>query len=158
MDVGQRIREAREDLGMPQTVLARRVGVNRNTIWRYESGEHEPSFAMLQKIARELRTEPAEFLREPVPLAEAPRRAGRAATPEPGVEREYGPAPTLEHDYEGPFWRRYDAEWDKHMSEIVAAFEAAERGDIPAETALRRVRENLQPALLEAARENGERR
>src|SRR5215211_4894403 len=76
MNVGQRIREAREDLGMPQTVLARRVGVNRNTIGRYESGEHEPSFAMLESIARELRTEPAEFLREPVPLAEAPREAG----------------------------------------------------------------------------------
>src|SRR5215203_2211376 len=67
MNVGQRIREAREDLGMPQTVLARRVGVARNTIGRYESGEHEPSFAMLEKIARELRTEPAEFLREPGP-------------------------------------------------------------------------------------------
>jgi len=70
MNVGQRIREAREDLGMPQTVLARRVGVARNTIGRYESGEHEPSFAMLEKIARELRTEPAEFLRTPVPLAQ----------------------------------------------------------------------------------------
>src|SRR5215204_1223789 len=76
MNVGQRIREAREDLGMPQTVLARRVGVNRNTIGRYESGEHEPSFAMLESIARELRTEPAEFLREPVPLAEAPPPSG----------------------------------------------------------------------------------
>src|SRR5215217_1365185 len=76
MNVGQRIREAREDLGMPQTVLARRVGVNRNTIGRYESGEHEPSFAMLESIARELRTEPAEFLREPVPLGEAPRESG----------------------------------------------------------------------------------
>jgi transcriptional regulator with XRE-family HTH domain len=74
MNVGQRIRETREDLGMPQTVLARRVGVARNTIGRYESGEHEPSFAMLEKIARELRTEPAEFLREPILLgkAEAP--------------------------------------------------------------------------------------
>ncbi len=69
MNVGQRIREAREDLGMPQTVLARRVGVGRNTIGRYESGDRVPPVAMLQKIARELRTEPAEFLREPAPLA-----------------------------------------------------------------------------------------
>jgi transcriptional regulator with XRE-family HTH domain len=78
MNVGQRIRETREDLGMPQTVLARRVGVARNTIGRYESGEHEPSFEVLEKIARELRTEPAEFLREPVPLDDAPQEeAGR---------------------------------------------------------------------------------
>lgn len=67
MSVGQRIREAREDLGMPQTVLARRVGVARNTIARYETGEHEPSFAMLGKIARELRTEAHEFFREAAP-------------------------------------------------------------------------------------------
>jgi transcriptional regulator with XRE-family HTH domain len=47
-----------------------------NTIYRYESGERKPSVAMLTKIARELRTEPAEFLREPVPFSEAPREAG----------------------------------------------------------------------------------
>jgi transcriptional regulator with XRE-family HTH domain len=75
MDVGRRIREVREDLGMPAAVLARRIGVAPNTVWRYESGEREPSMAMLEKIARELRTEPAELLREPVPLAEAPRGA-----------------------------------------------------------------------------------
>src|SRR5829696_337791 len=66
MDVGRRIREAREDLGMPAAVLARRIGVAPNTVWRYESGEREPSMAMLAKIARELRTEPAELLWEPV--------------------------------------------------------------------------------------------
>ena len=65
MNVGQRIREAREDLGMQQTVLARRVGVAPNTIGRYESGERVPPVAMLEKIAKELRTQPAEFLREP---------------------------------------------------------------------------------------------
>ncbi len=79
MNVGQRIRGAREELGMQGAVLARRVGVAPNTIYRYESGEREPSVAMLAKIARELRTEPAEFLREPVPFSEAPREAGRRA-------------------------------------------------------------------------------
>lgn len=77
MDVGRRIREVREDLGMPVAVLARRIGVAPNTVWRYESGEREPSMTMLAKIARELRTEPADLLREPVaelthPLAAAP--------------------------------------------------------------------------------------
>jgi transcriptional regulator with XRE-family HTH domain len=75
MDIGRRIREVREDLGMPAAELARRVGVAPNTVWRYESGEREPSMAMLEKIARALRTEPAELLREPSPLAEAPSRA-----------------------------------------------------------------------------------
>ncbi len=65
MNVGRKIREAREDLGMQQTVLARRVGVWPNTIARYESGDRVPPVVMLEKIAEELRTEPAEFLREP---------------------------------------------------------------------------------------------
>jgi transcriptional regulator with XRE-family HTH domain len=94
MDVGQRIREAREDLGMQQTVLARRVGVSRNTIGRYESGDRAPSLTMVEKIARELRTEPAELLREPVPFAKAPDqgsaspgRTSRTKVPEIRVPR-----------------------------------------------------------------------
>src|SRR5215208_6258654 len=71
MDIGRRIRDVREDLGMPAAELARRVGVAPNTVWRYESGEREPSMAMLGKIARALRTQPAELLREPSPSAEA---------------------------------------------------------------------------------------
>jgi len=72
MDIGRRVREVREELGMQRTVLARRVGVAENTIYRIETGKRTPSVEVLEKIARELRTEPAEFLREPVPLAEAP--------------------------------------------------------------------------------------
>src|SRR5215216_2842380 len=78
MDIGRRIRDAREDLGMPAAELARRVGVAPNTVWRYESGEREPSMAMLEKIARALRTQPAELLREPSPSAEALSDLSRA--------------------------------------------------------------------------------
>src|SRR5829696_5302087 len=78
MDIGQRVREVREDLGMQRTVLARRVGDAENTIYRIETGKRTPSVELLEKIARELRTEPAEFLREPVPLDEVPRRTGLA--------------------------------------------------------------------------------
>ncbi len=70
MDIGKKIRAAREDLGMPATVLARRVGVGRNTISRYEAGDREPSVSMLEKIARELRIELVDLLREPVPLVQ----------------------------------------------------------------------------------------
>lgn len=73
MDIGRRVREVREDLGMQRTVLARRVGVAENTIYRIETAKRTPSMELLEKIARELRTEPAAFLREPaVPLGEAP--------------------------------------------------------------------------------------
>jgi transcriptional regulator with XRE-family HTH domain len=73
IDVGQRIREAREELGMQTTVLAQRTGVARNTIYRIEAGIRKPSWPLLEKIAKELRVEPAELLKEP--------DAGKGAAP-----------------------------------------------------------------------------
>lgn len=105
MNVGQRIREAREALGMQRTVLARRVGVAPNTLWRYEAGHSEPSVAMMGKIARELRTEPAEFLREPVPLGEA-SETGR---PEEGERRVSLYEPWLE------FVNQYADRWEQRI-------------------------------------------
>ena len=66
---------------MPRTVLARRVGVADNTSWRIEAGRRTPSLDLLEKVARELRTETAELLREPglAGKGEAPREAGRPA-------------------------------------------------------------------------------
>ena len=77
MNIGQKVREAREALGMQRTVLARRVGVAENTIYRIETAKRTPSVELLEKIARELRTEPADLLKEPVPLAEASQETGR---------------------------------------------------------------------------------
>src|SRR5829696_3808191 len=72
MDIGRRIREVREDLGMPQAELARRAGVASNTIYLIETDRRRPSVGLLEKIARELRTEPAELMRESaLPLADA---------------------------------------------------------------------------------------
>lgn len=74
MNLGQRIREAREELGMQRTVLARRLGVAPNTVWRWEAGDREPSMALLEKIARVLRTDMADLMREPsVPLGGSPQ-------------------------------------------------------------------------------------
>jgi transcriptional regulator with XRE-family HTH domain len=89
MNIGQRIREVREDLGMQAAVLARRVGVAPNTIYRIEAGDRTPSVALLEKIARELRTEPADLFREPVPLGDAPKGAGpeKQLSEEAGEER-----------------------------------------------------------------------
>jgi transcriptional regulator with XRE-family HTH domain len=85
MDIGRRVREVREDLGMQRTVLARRVGVAENTIYRIETAKRTPSMELLEKIARELRTEPAALLKEPAgPLAQAPQpESGQAKGPEP---------------------------------------------------------------------------
>jgi transcriptional regulator with XRE-family HTH domain len=84
MNVGQRIREVREELGMQRSVLARRAGVAANHLYMIEVGERTPSLGLVGKIARELRTEPAELLKEPTgPLAPASRESGRT---QPGVD------------------------------------------------------------------------
>jgi transcriptional regulator with XRE-family HTH domain len=86
MNIGQRVREAREALGMQRTVLARRVGVAENTIYRIETAKRTPSVELLEKIARELRTEPADLFKEPVPLGEASQETG----PEKRLSEEAG--------------------------------------------------------------------
>jgi putative transcriptional regulator len=89
MDVGQRVREIRKDLGMSAAELARRTGVARNTIVMIEAGRRTPSLGLVEKIARELRTEPADLFREPVPFGDAPKGAGheKQLSEEAGEER-----------------------------------------------------------------------
>jgi len=70
MNVGQRIKEARQERGVPVTTLAYRSGVAPATIYRIESGDRAPSMALLERIARELEVEPADLLKESaLPLA-----------------------------------------------------------------------------------------
>jgi transcriptional regulator with XRE-family HTH domain len=103
MNIGQRIKEVREELGMQAAVLARRVGVAPNTIYRIEAGDRTPSVALLEKIARELRAEPADLFREPVPLADAPGEAGpeKQLTEEAGEERDPDDEVTRRRFYSG---------------------------------------------------------
>jgi transcriptional regulator with XRE-family HTH domain len=115
MNIGRRIRAVREDLGMPQAELARRAGVASNTIYLIETDRRRPSVGLLEKIARELRTEPAELMRESaLPLAEA-SEAGQSG-------QEW--ARELDVTLHG----MTDAEWNAHiraldsMKEIKEAF------------------------------------
>ena len=49
--LGINIKQARENLGMSQKTLAGLLGVQTQTVWRWEKGEREPSWEVLQKIA-----------------------------------------------------------------------------------------------------------
>ena len=77
MNIGRKMREIREDLGMSQAELARRAGVARNTVVLIEANKRKPSMRLLEKFAYLLRTEPGELMREPALTAkgEAPRGA-----------------------------------------------------------------------------------
>jgi len=62
VDVGAKIRELREERKLTQEDLARRSGVARNTISRFETSARVPSIDMLEKLAAALGVGPSELL------------------------------------------------------------------------------------------------
>ncbi len=49
---GRLLREARREEGFTQAEAAERIGVNRNTVLRYENGASRPSREILEKLSR----------------------------------------------------------------------------------------------------------
>ena len=63
MKIGERIKKRRKELGMSVDDLAKRIGKDRSTIYRYESDDIENlPVTVLEPIAKALRVEPAELL------------------------------------------------------------------------------------------------
>lgn len=63
-ELGQRLAAARHAAALSQDMLADRVGVERRTIQRYESGERDPRYTDLLLIADALDTTAADLVRE----------------------------------------------------------------------------------------------
>jgi DNA-binding XRE family transcriptional regulator len=57
------LRRYREDMGLSQEALAKKLGVNSQTIFRWETGKRLPRRGLWPKIAAETGVRPAEFLR-----------------------------------------------------------------------------------------------
>ena len=55
MELGDVIRQRRDELGMSQAELARAAGIDARQIRRYESGEQQPSFTVAVAIAGALK-------------------------------------------------------------------------------------------------------
>ena len=55
----QRMAMSRQRLGFSQVELASKLGVSRSTIGMYETGEREPSFETVEKLAAILQVTPA---------------------------------------------------------------------------------------------------
>lgn len=59
MDVGDRIKRRRKELNMSGEELAKKLGKNRSTVFRYENGEIENlPLDILEPIAKALQTTP----------------------------------------------------------------------------------------------------
>ncbi len=57
-EIGQKIRERRQELGLSQDELADRIGTSRNYISRHENGQHDMSACTLFQYAAALEIEP----------------------------------------------------------------------------------------------------
>lgn len=62
MTIGESIRKARNDMGLTQSELARRVGLATVTIRQYENGSREPRLNTIKQIAAALNVQPEYFL------------------------------------------------------------------------------------------------
>ena len=60
--IGERIKVARKAAGLSQTELAKRLEKTMRTVQKYESGEIEPSIAMVNAIAKVLDVSPADLI------------------------------------------------------------------------------------------------
>lgn len=54
MDIGKRIEQIREQVGLSQSGLARAIGTSQSAISQIEAGDRNPSFDMLRQIAKAL--------------------------------------------------------------------------------------------------------
>ena len=68
--IGERLKTARELAGLTQAQVAERLSVSEMTVYRWETGKFEPSFAKLQALAR-LFQHPMEGLLGGTPAAGA---------------------------------------------------------------------------------------
>jgi DNA-binding XRE family transcriptional regulator len=68
--IGQRIRASREQLEWTQQELADFSGIARANIARLEGGKHPPKAETINRVAKALRMNPAELLKEPEPIVQ----------------------------------------------------------------------------------------
>jgi transcriptional regulator with XRE-family HTH domain len=76
--LAERLRVLRAQHGLSLTEASEKIGVNRHTLRDLELGKREPYGPTIRKIAEGYSVPVARLLEEPVPLAKAPRGAGRA--------------------------------------------------------------------------------
>lgn len=65
-DFAKRLQQIRTDAGLSQTRLAREVATSQSAISQMESGERQPSFDMIRRLAKVLGVSPAHLLGEDV--------------------------------------------------------------------------------------------
>jgi len=63
VQIGERLRQLREERALRQDELAERAGIGKNTVNRLEKNHTEPHMTTIRKLARALQVDPAELVR-----------------------------------------------------------------------------------------------
>lgn len=61
-ELGKNIKKARNKAGLTQAQVAEKAGIHTNYFARVERGEENPSFDILEKIAKALKIKSSEIL------------------------------------------------------------------------------------------------
>ncbi|HCT2375989.1 LexA family protein [Morganella morganii] len=80
MEINERIRQKRRELGLTQQALADKAGVNRVTVTGWEKGDYQPNGVNLQQLAEALETD-ARWLTDGVMSTEANVRFSKLNSP-----------------------------------------------------------------------------
>ena len=64
MDLSEKIRELRERAGLTQEQLAEQMGVQRNTVWRWENKKANLKAENIQSLSSVLNIEASELMKE----------------------------------------------------------------------------------------------
>lgn len=62
MEMGDRVKELREKAGLTQEELAERMGVQRNTVWRWENNKANLRAENIQRLSSALNVEATELM------------------------------------------------------------------------------------------------
>lgn len=80
MEIHERIRQKRRELGLTQQALADKAGVNRVTVTGWEKGDYQPNGVNLQQLAEALETD-ARWLTDGIVSTEANVRFSKLNNP-----------------------------------------------------------------------------
>lgn len=70
MQFGEKLREARKNIGLTQKQLAEIVGAKHNSISNWEKGQNQPDAEMIRRLCEALQVEANFFFGERQPLSE----------------------------------------------------------------------------------------
>jgi len=88
MNIGERLRKAREAIGYTQPVAAGKSGIGVSSISEFETGKREPSFSQLSRLAEVYKKTIEFFLADTVPTEAVPLWRDEPATEEERKETE----------------------------------------------------------------------